>query len=156
MPSASMAARYNSVAQLLHWLTALAIIALLAIGWIMTDLPSGSAKFSLFQLHKSIGITVLLFTLVRLAWRLTHTAPPLPAGMTALQKKLAGAVHAVFYLLMVGMPLSGWIMVSASPLLFRPAFTASFPGRVCRLRRSLPMRRRSMARWMKRTSCWLI
>ena len=116
----SMAARtandqYNGVAKFMHWLIALAIIAMLALGWIMTSLEPGDPhKFALFQLHKSIGITILLLSLFRLGWRLTHKVPPPPPGAPRWQVWLASAVHFTFYLLIIGMPLSGWVIVSTS------------------------------------------
>jgi len=109
--------RYDGVAIALHWLTAFAIVGLLAVGLIMTDLPKRSAlQFSLFQLHKSVGVTVLGLTLLRLAWRLTHRPPDLPDEMPGWEKLAAHAGHLGLYALMLGLPLSGWAMVSASPL----------------------------------------
>ncbi|PKU24247.1 cytochrome b [Telmatospirillum siberiense] len=108
--------RYDGVAVFLHWLTAVAIIALLAMGLIMTDLPKGSAlQFSMFQMHKSVGISVLVLTLLRLAWRLAHRPPALPDDMPAWEKAAAHAGHLVLYLLLLGLPFSGWALVSASP-----------------------------------------
>lgn len=87
------AARYNAVAKLLHWLIALAIIAMLVLGWTMANLPKGDpAKFFLFQWHKSIGITILLLSLFRLGWRLVHSVPPLPP-MPQWEKFAAHATH---------------------------------------------------------------
>jgi cytochrome b561 len=109
--------RYDGVAIALHWLTALAILGLICMGLIMTDLPRGSAlQFTLFQLHKSVGVTVLGLTLLRLLWRLAHRPPPLPEEMPAWEKLAAHAGHIGLYLLLFGMPLSGWALVSASPL----------------------------------------
>jgi cytochrome b561 len=117
MPKTKSQTSYGTVAKTLHWLIAAAIIAMLAIGWIMTSLPrTDPEKFTLFQLHKSVGITILLLSLFRLAWRLTHRAPPLPAAMPGWEKFAARATHALFYVLIIGMPLVGWGIVSASPL----------------------------------------
>lgn len=107
-------ARYGLVALGLHWLIAIAIIAMLALGIYMTDLPNSPWKFELYQLHKSIGITILVASLLRLGWRLANPPPPLPPAMPALEALAAKAAHAGFYLLMLGLPLSGWMMVSAS------------------------------------------
>ena len=108
--------RYSGVAMVLHWLIALAIIGMLALGFIMTDAEPGSTQqFKLYQLHKSIGITILALSLFRLVWRLTHRPPPLPADMPLWQRVAARASHAGFYALMLGMPLTGWMVVSASP-----------------------------------------
>ncbi len=107
---------YTAVAKTLHWLIAVAIIAMLIIGWTMTSLPKGEEKFALFQWHKSIGITILLLSVLRLIWRLAHSAPPLPAAMPRWEKIAARASHALFYVLVIGMPLTGWAIVSSSPL----------------------------------------
>ena len=66
-----------------------------------------------FQLHKSLGLTILALSLLRLVWRLTHRPPPMPATMPAWEQLAARGVHAAFYGLMIGLPLSGWLMVSA-------------------------------------------
>lgn len=71
--------------------------------------------FALLQLHKSFGILILVLSLGRLGWRLTHPAPPLPAHMAAWEKTVAHATHWTFYALMIGVPLGGWALVSASP-----------------------------------------
>lgn len=109
--------RYSAVAIILHWLIALAIAVLVVLGVVMTGLPDAelARKFALYQLHKSVGITVLGLSLLRLAWRLTHRAPPLPAGMKPWERAAARATHAAFYLLIVLIPLLGWAMVSAAP-----------------------------------------
>ena len=107
--------RYSTVSILLHWTIAALILTQIPLGWRMSDLPDGLAKFELFQLHKSIGLTILLLSLARLAWRLTHPAPPLPDHMARWEKVFARATHVGFYLVMIGMPLVGWAIVSASP-----------------------------------------
>ena len=107
--------RYSFVSILLHWTIALLILGQIQLGWRMTDMDEGLGQFELYQLHKSIGITNLLISLVRLGWRLTHPAPPLPEHMATWEKVLARATHVGFYLVMIGMPLVGWALVSASP-----------------------------------------
>ncbi len=111
--SAISVTRYTSVAILLHWLIATAIVAQLVLGWRMGAMK-GLAGFSAFQLHKSIGITILLLSLARLGWRLTHRPPPSPAGSPRWEQNAARAAHVGFYALMIGMPLTGWIIVSVS------------------------------------------
>lgn len=105
---------YDKVAKTFHWLIALAIIGMLALGWTMGEAPNGPGKFALYGLHKSIGITILLLSLLRLGWRLAHVAPPLPVAMKAWEKAAAHITHGLLYLLMIGLPLSGWTMVSTS------------------------------------------
>jgi cytochrome b561 len=115
MPKPSLT--YDAVAKTLHWLIAFAIIAMLIIGWLMVNTDkSNSWRFDLFQLHKSLGITILLLSLFRLYWRLAHPAPPLPAHMPTWEKFAARATHWLFYILIIGMPLVGWAIVSASPI----------------------------------------
>ncbi|HVI51924.1 MAG TPA: cytochrome b [Candidatus Sulfotelmatobacter sp.] len=110
-----MRSRYTLVAILLHWLIAAAILALLVMGFEMTSLPLGShLQFVLYQLHKSVGITVLVLSLLRLGWRLSHRPPALPAHMPAWEQAVAHLGHFGLYVLMIGMPLEGWALVSAS------------------------------------------
>lgn len=116
MAAKAPSVQYDPVAKALHWLIAIAIVAMLAIGWIMTSMDNSSAKFTLFQLHKSIGITILLLALFRLGWRFTHRPPPLPDTMAGWEKVAANGTHVLLYALMIGMPLLGWVIVSASPL----------------------------------------
>lgn len=106
-------ARYAAVAILLHWVIAALIVLQVVLATRMTG-PRTPETFALFQLHKSVGITVLLLSLARLGWRLTHPPPPLPATLAPWERRLARWTHAGFYVVMLGMPLTGWIMVSTS------------------------------------------
>jgi cytochrome b561 len=116
MPVMTQAARerYTTVAIVLHWLIALILISNFVLAWQFED-AKGLAKFELFQWHKSLGITVLVLSLVRLAWRLINPPPPPLASMKPWQQHASMAVHLGFYVIMIGMPMSGWLMVSASP-----------------------------------------
>jgi cytochrome b561 len=108
--------RYGAVAIGLHWLIALGILALIAIGLAMTHIGLGPmAKFQLYQLHKSIGITVLFATMVRVLWRLIHRPPPLPVTMPPLERRAAEGAHVALYVFLFFLPLTGWALVSASP-----------------------------------------
>ncbi len=73
-------------------------------------------RFEIYQWHKSFGILVLVLSVVRLIWRLTHKAPPLPDGMKGWEIVFAKVTHIGFYALMIGVPLLGWAMISASRL----------------------------------------
>ncbi|WDI31287.1 cytochrome b/b6 domain-containing protein [Hyphococcus flavus] len=109
-------ARYSSVAIILHWVIALLILGQIAGGFYMHNLPYASPiKFDLYQLHKSFGFSILALSLFRLGWRLSHRPPALPAAMPAWEKLAARSAHLGFYILMIGAPLIGWAMVSASP-----------------------------------------
>ena len=103
-----MQQRYSLVAIGLHWLLALALAFQLSMGLGLESL--GVRGFAAFQLHKSVGIAVLLLSLLRLLWRWIYRPPPAPEkGATAW---LAKAVHAGLYLFMIGAPLTGWLLVS--------------------------------------------
>lgn len=107
--------RYTTVAIVIHWLIAAAIVFQIILGWRMGDGPKGSlTTFALFQLHKSIGITILLLSLARLAWRLFNKPPAAPEGQPKWERIASKVVHIGFYVIMIGLPLTGWILVSAS------------------------------------------
>jgi cytochrome b561 len=111
--SASAALRYGGVAQALHWLVAALVLTMFGLGWYMSDLPLGQQKFDLYQLHKSLGLTIFALVVVRLAWRLRHPPPPLPAGMPAWERAAARITHALFYLLLLVQPLIGFLQSNA-------------------------------------------
>jgi cytochrome b561 len=104
--------RYNGVAMTLHWLIALLIVLNFAAAWVAETLPRPE-RMQIMAIHKSIGLTVLILTIARIAWRLTHRPPPKQRSHQPWERALAGAVHALFYVLMIGIPLTGWSMVSA-------------------------------------------
>ncbi len=106
-------ATYHPIAKGLHWVMALMILGLLGVGLIMKDLPLSPEKLQLYAWHKWAGVSVFALVWLRLLWRLTHPAPPLPPTMPAVQRALAHAGHALLYGLMVVIPLSGWLMSSA-------------------------------------------
>ena len=106
-------ARYATVAILLHWVIAAGIVFQILLAWRMEDLKT-PLGFALVQLHKSVGITILLLSLVRLGWRLANPPPPEPEGLKSWELQLSKIVHLAFYVIMIGMPLTGWLMVSAS------------------------------------------
>ncbi len=109
--------RYGDIAVIFHWLIALFIIGLLIVGKFMTSLEENDPlRFVLTQTHKSFGITVLVLSVLRVLWRLSHKPPPEPASLPTWQKKAAGGAHLMLYALMFILPITGWVMVSASPL----------------------------------------
>ncbi|MEM7661862.1 MAG: cytochrome b/b6 domain-containing protein [Pseudomonadota bacterium] len=114
MSAASPSSRYTSVAIALHWLLALALGAMIALGKNMKTADGLPIEW-MYQLHKSIGITILVLVIARLVWRYLNPPPALPGGMTPLEEKAAHYVHIGLYALMVVLPLTGWIMVSVSP-----------------------------------------
>jgi len=111
-PGFGRASRYSTVAIVLHWLIALAILAQVNIAWRMDGRTPEA--FALVQLHKSIGVTILVLSLIRLGWRLANPPPPEPPRLSRWETLLSSIVHWGFYVIMIGMPLTGWLMVSTS------------------------------------------
>ena len=112
-----VARHYDRVARTLHWTIGALIIVNLTLG-ILHD-PLGKI-FPAMPIHKSIGFVVLLLSLGRLVWRLTHPTPPLPASMPGWEKAAAHVLHWIFYALMIVLPMTGWVFSSAGerPLQF--------------------------------------
>src|SRR5271157_5261876 len=98
--------RYGTVAMTLHWLIAAAIIANVCIGLYMADLPNRDpSKFELISLHKSIGLSVLVFSVLRVVWRLVNPVPPSPPGLAPWMAFAGRAMHYILYVLIVAVPL---------------------------------------------------
>ncbi|HEY1614516.1 MAG TPA: cytochrome b [Rhizomicrobium sp.] len=118
MSVANTRGRYGSVAMTLHWLIALAIVVNICLGLYFVDILSDDdpSRFALIQFHKSVGLTVLALSVLRLAWRLVNPVPPLPASMSKGLKLVAHVTHYLLYFLIIFIPLSGWALVSSSPL----------------------------------------
>lgn len=105
------ATRYSTGAIWLHWLIAFALAAELALGF---GMPKDASGFTLYQLHKSLGITILLLTVVRIGWRFARPAPAaLQGGFQGLLVKLG---HLGLYAFMLAAPLTGWAIVSTAPI----------------------------------------
>ena len=125
--------QYTKTAKILHWLIAIGIFGMFALGWFMSDIPKEAAKQSVFDIfdlgifhwtsaeevsprsfyfnvHKSFGVTIFALIIIRILWRLTHTPPALLASYKAIERKLANGAHRLLYLLMLILPLSGVIM----------------------------------------------
>jgi cytochrome b561 len=100
----------------LHWLIAALILTNIGLAWYFNTL-TGLPKIPPVQLHKSFGITILLLSLARLAWRIVSPPPPLPSSLQPWERLAAGTVYVLFYVVMIGMPLSGWALTSASPFI---------------------------------------
>jgi cytochrome b561 len=115
-PIIAAACRYDGAAMLFHWLSAVLVLALIAIGFVMTRLTAGGAdQFTLYQLHKSLGVMLLLLTALRFVWRATRQSPPWPSG-SLHRGRAAGLMHRVLYVCLFAVPLAGWALVSASTL----------------------------------------
>jgi cytochrome b561 len=106
--------KYSKTAILLHWAIAILIVTNVVLVNMAEDLPR-AAKAVYMNPHKAIGVSILLLSLFRLFWRVGHKPPPMPDAVTGWQAKLGKTVHALFYFLIIAVPLSGWIMSSAHP-----------------------------------------
>jgi len=106
--------RYTLTAQALHWITAALMFVVLPVAWVMVNVPK-SAEFRdlLFTLHKSVGLTIVLLVAVRIAWRAQHPVPPLEVGLARWEKVAASGSHLVLYVVLVGMPISGYLLDAA-------------------------------------------
>jgi len=109
----NQSANYTRTAIGLHWLLAIAIVATFSVGLYMHELPLSPDKLKIYSWHKWAGVTIFLLVLFRLVWRLTHQPPAPPANMPAWQHVAAEAAHWLLYVLMIAVPLSGWLMSSA-------------------------------------------
>ena len=116
---------YGRTAVGLHWLMALLILAAFPLGYYMAGLTLSPWKLKLYSWHKWIGVTVFLLAATRLGWRAAHPAPAWPASLMPWETRLAGAAHALLYLLMFAVPLSGWLMSSAAG--FRVVYLGLMP-----------------------------
>jgi len=105
--------RFNPLQRLLHWLMAVCILAMLfiGVGMLSTIAPT---YLTLVSIHKSLGASILILALIRLAVRLRYGAPALPADLPAPMKLAAQLSHYALYALMIGLPLLGWMMLSAA------------------------------------------
>ena len=126
--------RWGTIVRLFHWGMLLLYLVIIPIGLYMTDLPVGPRKLRIYALHKSIGLTLLGLAALRVAWRLGERRPA-PVAMPVWQRRAAAASHALLYVLMFVVPLSGWLYNSAAGfplqwfhLVNLPALTAENPG----------------------------
>jgi cytochrome b561 len=116
---------YGAAAIVLHWLMAVVLIALVAVGLYMARLPDvgfDTTKIRLILYHKELGILALALATLRLAWRVTNALPRLVENLPDWQKVVARFVHLCFYGLMFALPITGWLMSSAA------GFPVSFFG----------------------------
>lgn len=100
--------RYSMGAMIFHWVIAVLVI----VNWRIAEGAEhleGAAKAAAIAPHKAIGITILVLSVLRLAWRLTHKAPPLSESLAAWEKALAKGVHWFFYIMLIGLPIGGWL-----------------------------------------------
>jgi len=114
MPLKNTANEWGSISKALHWLVVALILAMAWIGLTMGDLPNGPDKIATYALHKSIGISILALVVLRLGWRLYAGAPHAVAGTPGWQERIAALTHWALYVLLLAMPISGWVLNSSS------------------------------------------
>jgi cytochrome b561 len=103
--------RYGAVAQLLHWLVVLGFAAQFALAYYMENLPNSPFKIEMYNLHKSIGLTILVIAVARLGWRWLNPVPALPAGRPRWEHLASRASHIGLYALLFAQPITGLIQV---------------------------------------------
>ncbi|MBI2317753.1 MAG: cytochrome b [Betaproteobacteria bacterium] len=119
---------WGAPAKLFHWLMAALVFAQIPLGWTAATWPLSPLKLNLFVWHKSVGMLILALALLRLAWRLGNPAPALPADTLAWERLAARASHALLYLLMVALPVTGWVINSAANIPFRIFWLVPLPA----------------------------
>jgi len=104
---------YTAIAKFFHWGMALVIAGLLALGFVMTDMPLSPEKLQYYAWHKWAGVSVFMLVWLRLAWRVLNPPPVYPDTMSPGLQRFAHLGHAALYGLMIVIPLSGWLLSSA-------------------------------------------
>ena len=122
--STAVDARYSTVAIILHWLIGALLIFEIGLGHNMEE-AEGPTKFAVFQLHKSIGITILLLVVLRLLWRFMRRPPAVSAK--GWEKTLAHIVHGLFYVLLFALPITGWVTISTGRVVVPTLLYGAFP-----------------------------
>lgn len=110
---ASLAQGYDPVARAFHWLVVALVAAQLVVALVLPAVLPASTENALIAWHVSLGPTILLVMLLRLAWRLTHTPPPAPVDLSPGLRLLARATHWAFYAVLIVLPVLGWIATNA-------------------------------------------
>ena len=108
-------ARYSTGAMLFHWLIAILVI----VNWRIAEGAEhleGAEKLAAIAPHKAIGVTIFVLTILRLLWRISHKAPPMPDSMAKWERVLAKTVHIVFYVMLLTLPIGGWLASSYAHL----------------------------------------
>jgi cytochrome b561 len=119
---------WGTLAKLLHWGMAALILAQIGLGLIAASWRVSPLKLELFFWHKSIGMLIVLFVLIRLLWRACNPTPVLPEGTPGWERIAARSSHLLLYMLMLALPLTGWIVNSASNIPFRIFWLIPLPA----------------------------
>lgn len=105
---------YGSVTKVFHWLIVVLVITMLCLGFSLGLLPSNGLKGELYNIHKLIGLAIMIIMILRLIWTFINPKPSLPANISRVQVIAARSVHWSFYVVLIAMPFVGWILSSAA------------------------------------------
>jgi len=119
---------WGAPAKLFHWVMAALILAQIALGLMAANWRVSPAKLELFFWHKSTGMLILALVALRLLWRVANSTPELPSGMAAWERAAARLTHFLLYALMIALPVTGWIINSASNVPFRIFWLIPLPA----------------------------
>lgn len=111
--SAARVQAYSATARFLHWLTVLAVFAMVPAGLAMLRVGPGALQNFLFDFHRSMGVALFCVTIIRLIYRFMNPPAPLPDDIPAIQRFAAWTVHALLYVILLATPIIGWIGTSA-------------------------------------------
>jgi cytochrome b561 len=111
--------RWGTVSIVLHWLTAILILIIIPVGIVADGWRLSPMKIDLFILHKSLGVLILVLVVFRITWRLFDARPDFPENTTPTQYRLAISTHLSLYVLLIGLPVSGWIINDSGDFPFR-------------------------------------
>ena len=110
-----MQSRYSHRQMIVHWLTALCLVAIIVLAWVMINAKEDTPfADSLYDWHGSFGIVVLVLTALRIVWRFIDKAPPLPASLAPWERALSAATFGLFYVLLLWMPITGYTAAAAA------------------------------------------
>ena len=121
-------AAWGAIAKAFHWGIATLIFIQFALGWVAVSWRLSPTKLELFIWHKSVGILILALVTARLLWRVVNSTPMLPVATPAWERWAAHASHAALYVVMVAMPITGWVINSASKIPFRVFWLFPLPA----------------------------
>jgi cytochrome b561 len=119
---------WGAPAKLFHWVMALLIFAQIALGLVAVSWRLSPTKLDLYVWHKSTGMLILTLLALRLLWRLSNRVPQLPPEMAAWERLGAHLSHFLLYALMIALPVTGWVISSASNVPFKIFWTIPLPA----------------------------
>jgi cytochrome b561 len=109
-----MQARYSRTNQVLHWVTALCMLAILPLAWVMVNAKPGPGTSAMFNWHKTLGAIVLIVTAIRIVWRFFDGPPPYPKAVAAWEQGVAHAIYWLFLAVLIWMPVTGFLTTTFS------------------------------------------